>query len=109
MLTREQFHRYIEEKQRHFKKVEALHELGVELNDTLVGYLDDLVFSLAFNPLQEETVLWWLYDAPDGVTGQVDVERTRIYCSTTKDVIAELSTVDALYNYLITCTEAQEH
>jgi hypothetical protein len=109
MLTREQFHRYIEEKRKYFKKVKALYELSVEYSDTLADYLDDLVLALAFNPSQKETVLWWLYDAPDGVTGQVDVERTRIYCSTTKEVIAELSTVDALYDYLITCTEEQEH
>jgi hypothetical protein len=102
MLTRKQFHRYIEEKRKYYQKTQALYQLGVEHNDTLADYLDDLVLSLAFNHLQKEMIVWWLYDSPDGITGQVNAEYSRIYCEKTGEKIGKLLTVDALYDYLDT-------
>lgn len=101
MLSLDQFIEYIDALQVSDKAYDAVSDAGVDLWKFKETYClpTHILTKAIFNTEQLDTLEWWLYDCPKGITGKVDKKYAVIYMG--EKPKWKLHTVEALHSYLM--------
>jgi hypothetical protein len=101
MLTLEQFTAYIEALRASDKAYDAVSDAGVDLWKFRETYClpTHILTKAVFNEDQLDTLEWWLYDCPKGITGKVIKKHAIIYLHDKPKW--RLYTIEALHSYLM--------
>lgn len=101
MLSLEQFTEYIKALQASEKAYETVRVAGVDLMQFSEVYCTPahVLTRAVFNAEQLDTLEWWLYDCPKGITGKVNKKKAVIYMN--EKPKWKLYSVEALHSYLM--------
>jgi len=108
LLSKERFHQFIQALRTEDKKENELRALGVDLHCNECEWTNpfvDLIEEMCFNKAQRDTLGWWLYDCPKGVSGDPTPNSFAVITYPKENKQWDLTTVDELYEYLLTEAE----
>lgn len=104
-MTKEEFKKYIQlikDTREHWNKIARIQReygLSMPVDNTFAERLETAVVDLIDD--EYNTVSWWIYETDFGK------KHTKIYKSDTKEVIADLKTVDDLWDYIMSRIPSQ--
>jgi len=101
MLSLEEFTEYIKAMQASDKAYDAVSDAGVDLMKFREVYClpTHILTKAVFNEAQLDTIEWWFYDCPKGITGKVVKKHAIIYLYSKPQW--RLYTIAALHSYLM--------
>jgi hypothetical protein len=101
MLSLEQFTEYIKAMQASDKAYDAVSDAGIDLWKFKEIYClpTHILTKAVFEEDQLDTIEWWLYDCPKGITGKVLKKHAIIWMDNKPKW--RLYTIEALHSYLM--------
>jgi hypothetical protein len=102
-ITKDEFVSYIDNLRVEYSLTLTLSRFGIQLDALSYRKSTDIIRKNLFGDAWISTIDWWLYDAPNGISGDCYTDSNRVWFSTEGgETVVVISTASDLYDYLTT-------